>query len=294
MRKYLMTGAATAALIFGLSQAMAQQKPETGGNAPAAATGAPSGGASADQKKMGQELKGDQKKTVGQAQDNKADQKLGQKPDVKSDQKMGQGADQKKTIGQAPDKADQKLGQKPDQKLGQGTDQKMGQQKSTVGQSKDSMSKDSMSKDSSPKTGTQPSTQSSQGTQSGSQSTTAQGKQAPSGTSSQTGTSTSQSTQTGTSSQTTTGAAPSGTVQLNEQQRTEIRQTVLTSNAPRVNNVNFSISVGTVVPRTVHVVAVPEPLIRIHPEWRRHKFFVVNDEIIIVDDSFRIIAVLQV
>ena len=33
-----------------------------------------------------------------------------------------------------------------------------------------------------------------------------------------------------------------------EQQRTEIRQTVLTS-APRVNNVNFSISVGTVVPR---------------------------------------------
>ena len=48
------------------------------------------------------------------------------------------------------------------------------------------------------------------------------------------------------------------------------------------------------VPRTVHVVAVPETLIRIHPEWRAHKFFVVRDEIIIVDENFRIIAVLAV
>jgi hypothetical protein len=39
---------------------------------------------------------------------------------------------------------------------------------------------------------------------------------------------------------------------------------------------------------------VPETLIRIHPEWRAHKFFVVRDEIIIVDQNFRIIAVLPV
>jgi len=48
------------------------------------------------------------------------------------------------------------------------------------------------------------------------------------------------------------------------------------------------------VPRTVHVVEVPEILIRIHPEWRHHRYFVANDQIIIVDENFRIIAVVDV
>jgi len=84
-------------------------------------------------------------------------------------------------------------------------------------------------------------------------------------------------------------------VNLTAEQRTKIRTTVLQgSNAPRVSNVNFSLSVGTVVPRTVRVVAVPEVIIEIHPEWRRYKYFVVNEQIIIVDDDFRIIAVFTV
>jgi hypothetical protein len=41
------------------------------------------------------------------------------------------------------------------------------------------------------------------------------------------------------------------------EQRTKVRETVLAgSNVPRVSNVNFSISVGTTVPNTVHIVAV--------------------------------------
>lgn len=95
------------------------------------------------------------------------------------------------------------------------------------------------------------------------------------------------------SSTTTTGSASSSATQLTTEQRTEVREKVL-ANAPRENNVSFSINVGTVVPRTTHVAVVPETLIRIHPEWRSHKFFVVRDEIIIVDDNFRIIAVLPV
>ena len=94
----------------------------------------------------------------------------------------------------------------------------------------------------------------------------------------------------------TTGSAPSsGGVSLTTEQKTQIRSTVLTSSAPRVTNVNFSINVGTVVPRTVHVVAVPDTLIRIHPAWRGHRYFVYNDEIIIVEaDTLRIVAVLVV
>jgi hypothetical protein len=65
-------------------------------------------------------------------------------------------------------------------------------------------------------------------------------------------------------------------------------------NVPRVNNVNFALSVGTAVPSNVRVVAVPPPLIKIHPEWRGHMYFVVGDQIIVVDRNHRIIAIINV
>jgi len=84
-------------------------------------------------------------------------------------------------------------------------------------------------------------------------------------------------------------------VTLTTEQRTKIRQTVLAgSNVPRANNVNFSLSVGTAVPTSVHVVEVPATLIEIHPQWRGYFFFVVGDEIIIVDRNHRIIAIIEV
>ena len=84
-----------------------------------------------------------------------------------------------------------------------------------------------------------------------------------------------------------------GSKTLTTEQRTTIRNTVV-SKGPRASNVNFNISVGTAVPTSVRVVAVPSTLIEIYPEWRGHMYFVVNDEIIIVDRRHRIIAVLPV
>ena len=87
--------------------------------------------------------------------------------------------------------------------------------------------------------------------------------------------------------------ASGNAVSLTTEQKTKIRTTVLTSNAPRVTNVNFSINVGTVVPRTVRVVAVPAPLIEIHPAWRGYMYFVHGDDIIIVEPgTLRIVAVI--
>jgi hypothetical protein len=86
-------------------------------------------------------------------------------------------------------------------------------------------------------------------------------------------------------------------VSLNDQQRTQIRETVINSRgAPRASNVDFSVNVGTVVPRGhIHLVRVPETLIRIEPRWRHYLYFVYNDEIVIVDPrSMRIIDVLPV
>jgi hypothetical protein len=91
------------------------------------------------------------------------------------------------------------------------------------------------------------------------------------------------------------GKTGGGNVTLTTEQRTKIRQTVLAGgNAPRASNVNFSLSVGTTVPRSVRVVAVPRVLVDVRPEWRGFLYFVVGDQIIIVDRNHRIVAVLVV
>ncbi len=93
-----------------------------------------------------------------------------------------------------------------------------------------------------------------------------------------------------------TSAQPSGgAVALTAEQKAKVRTSVLTANAPRVTSVNFSINVGTVVPRTVRVVSVPPTLVEIHPAWRGFLYFVHGDEIIIVEPgTLRIVAVIQV
>jgi peptidoglycan hydrolase-like protein with peptidoglycan-binding domain len=84
-------------------------------------------------------------------------------------------------------------------------------------------------------------------------------------------------------------------VDLTSEQRTRIQQTVFARNdVPRVNNVNFSLSVGTAVPASVRVVNVGPVLIEYFPQYRGHKYFVVRDEIVIVDNSRKVVAVLPV
>jgi hypothetical protein len=86
-------------------------------------------------------------------------------------------------------------------------------------------------------------------------------------------------------------------VTLNERQRTQIRDTIVNGRgAPRVGSVDFNVTVGTVIPRgRLHLVRVPETLVRIDPAWRGFLYFVYNDEIIIVDPhDMRIINVLPV
>jgi len=85
-------------------------------------------------------------------------------------------------------------------------------------------------------------------------------------------------------------------VTFTTEQRTRIRERVLSGgNVPRVNNVEFSINVGTAVPRSLHLVTVPPLLVEYHPAWRGFLYFVYQDEIIVVDPrSHEIVAVLDV
>jgi type IV secretory pathway VirB10-like protein len=80
---------------------------------------------------------------------------------------------------------------------------------------------------------------------------------------------------------------------LSTEQRTQIRQTVMqVGGAPRVSSVTFSLSVGTVVPRTVKYAPLPPRVVEIYPAWRGYHFFIVGDQIVIVESgSLRIVAV---
>ncbi len=86
-------------------------------------------------------------------------------------------------------------------------------------------------------------------------------------------------------------------VTLNDEQRTKIRQTVISAHgAPRVSHVDFDLAVGTVVPRgRIHFVPVPRMLVDIEPAWRGYDYFIYEDELVIIDPrNMTIIAVVPV
>jgi hypothetical protein len=90
---------------------------------------------------------------------------------------------------------------------------------------------------------------------------------------------------------------PSGGVKFSEQQRTTIKRTIIDAHsAPRVGHVDFNVRVGTVVPRgSIHVISVPETLVRIEPQWRGFLYFVYEDEVVIVNpNDMHIVAVVAV
>ena len=92
---------------------------------------------------------------------------------------------------------------------------------------------------------------------------------------------------------TTTGQAGAGG-KLSTEQRTQITSVIKETRVQPVTNVNFSISVGTRVPRDVHFHALPPRVVTIYPEWRSYKYILVKEQIVIIDpDTYEIVAVLE-
>jgi hypothetical protein len=83
-------------------------------------------------------------------------------------------------------------------------------------------------------------------------------------------------------------------VQLSEDQRSQIKTIIGRERGPRLgSNVHFNVSVGTRVPRNVHVVVLPEQIVRIVPEYRGYDYFLIGDEIVIVDPrTLEIVAII--
>jgi hypothetical protein len=95
------------------------------------------------------------------------------------------------------------------------------------------------------------------------------------------------------SSRTTTGQAGAG-AKLSTEQRTKITSVIRNEHVQPTTNVNFSIAVGTRVPRTVSFHPLPTEIVDIYPSWRGYEFFLVRDQIVVVDpQTMEIVAVLE-
>jgi hypothetical protein len=84
-------------------------------------------------------------------------------------------------------------------------------------------------------------------------------------------------------------------VNITPDKRTRIHETIVHERSvPRVDSVKFDISVGTRVPRDIRFAVLPQTIVEIEPEWRGFEYFVVGDEIVIVDPwSLEIVAIIE-
>jgi hypothetical protein len=84
-------------------------------------------------------------------------------------------------------------------------------------------------------------------------------------------------------SQTTTGQA-AASAKLSTEQRTQITTVIRNERVAPANNVDFQISIGTRVPRErISLRPLPAEVITIYPRWRGYEFFLVRDQIVVVD-----------
>jgi hypothetical protein len=94
------------------------------------------------------------------------------------------------------------------------------------------------------------------------------------------------------------GAAPNRrnvSVTMTPEKRTQMHEVFIKErSAPRVDRVDFDLSVGTTVPRSVRFTAVPSTIIAIEPSWRGYDYFTVGQQIVIVDPrSMEIVAIID-
>lgn len=85
-----------------------------------------------------------------------------------------------------------------------------------------------------------------------------------------------------------------GSVQLSEKQRTDVHRDILKEKNVNRVNVNVQVRVGEHVPRDVKLAPLPVSIISIVPAYRSHRYFVVDDRVVIIDPArYEIVEVIQ-
>jgi len=93
---------------------------------------------------------------------------------------------------------------------------------------------------------------------------------------------------------TTTGqGAASGVAKLSTEQRTKITSIIREHKVEPVH-LNVSVRIGTRIPESVHLYALPADVVTIYPEWRGYDYILVGDEIVVINPrTHEIVAILE-
>ena len=99
---------------------------------------------------------------------------------------------------------------------------------------------------------------------------------------------------------------------VSEDQHSQIKTAIARGSSPRVDRreINFCVSIGSRVPRSVHFVTLPDEIVRIVPQYRGFDHFVISyrtkdpgggdyffvkDELVIIDpQTLEIVAIIPV
>jgi hypothetical protein len=80
---------------------------------------------------------------------------------------------------------------------------------------------------------------------------------------------------------------------LSAEQHAKVWSTLRGERAERLTNVEFSTTVGGVIPGTVHLYRLPVSIVEYAPQYRGYEYILVGDQILIVDPrTLRIVAVI--
>lgn len=82
---------------------------------------------------------------------------------------------------------------------------------------------------------------------------------------------------------------------VSPEQKTKVRDAFSRNRAAPVKDLDISINVGVVVPRTVHFHRVPREVVVLAPGYEDYLYFVVGDRICIVDpDTYEIVDIIVI
>ncbi|WP_028747784.1 DUF1236 domain-containing protein [Rhizobium mesoamericanum] len=83
-------------------------------------------------------------------------------------------------------------------------------------------------------------------------------------------------------------------VNISTEQQTEIRQALKEVHVAPVKETDFNVSVGTTIPKKVRLATLPPRIVKIVPEYKGYRYFVLADgRIVIVDpDSLEIVYII--
>src|SRR5581483_3997310 len=72
-------------------------------------------------------------------------------------------------------------------------------------------------------------------------------------------------------------AAGPGEVALSSQQRTRVASAIRSAHIRPIGRVNFSVNVGTRVPSSVQLEALPSTVVDVLPQYRGYRYFATED-----------------